>query len=146
MSEHRESDADRPAGIVSRGIAALVDTAVVVAILVAVYLGIVLFRLAVQVREFAFPAVHVAFTTTGFIVVAILYLCACWAVSGRTAGSAVMGLRVTGHDGAQISAPVALARAVISVLFAIGLAYSAIDARRRSVADVVLRTRVVYSR
>ena len=40
----------------------------------------------------------------------------------------------------------ALLRAFLCVFFAVGLAWVAVHPERRSVADMVLRTRVVYSR
>lgn len=146
MSDGHVADSDRTAGIVSRGVAAFIDTVVVAVILGIGYLSVVAARLILSVRDFTFPSASVVFTATGFVVVAILYLAACWAVSGRTAGSVLMGLRVVNHRGERVRAPVALARAALSALFAIGLAWCAVDRRRRSVADVVFRTRVVYSR
>jgi uncharacterized RDD family membrane protein YckC len=61
-------------------------------------------------------------------VVAVLYLTGCWTVSGSTAGAVTMGLRV-----------------IDCVLFPIGLLWIVIDRQRRSLQDIVFRTRVVYS-
>ena len=145
-AEHGVRDSDKPAGVVSRGVAAMVDIAGVLLILVICYFSVMAARLLTSVRSFAFPQPDTIFTVAGFIVVSVLYLAACWAVSGRTPGSVLMGLRVVDRNGRKLSPVIALARAVFCTFFAAGLFWSAIDAQRRSAADVVLRTRVVYSR
>ncbi|WAC54438.1 RDD family protein [Gordonia sp. SL306] len=139
-------DSSKNAGIVSRGVAASLDLLVVLAILSGAYLGYAMVRLLFSIRDFSFPQPNAVFTATGFIGVSIAYLALCWAVSGRTLGSVVMGLRVVNHKGDRMRPVGALLRALFCVFFAIGLAWVAVDRRRRSVADVVLRTRVVYSR
>ncbi|MBD0862316.1 RDD family protein [Gordonia sp. zg691] len=143
---HAVQDRDKNAGIVSRGFGAFLDLLVVWTILGAGYAGLSLMRFAVSVSEFSMPKVDLIFTTTGFVVVSVLYLATCWEVSGRTLGSVVMGLRVVNKNGERIRPAVAVLRAVICTLFAIGLAWAIVDRRRRSVADVLLRTRVIYSR
>ncbi|AZZ83215.1 MULTISPECIES: RDD family protein [Gordonia] len=143
---HAVQDRDKNAGIVSRGIAAFLDLLVVWTILGACYAGLALMKFVVSVSEYRFPEVNLFFTTTGFVVTSVLYLATCWEVSGRTLGSVVMGLRVVNSKGERIRPAVAVLRALICTLFAIGLAWAVVDRRRRSVADVVLRTRVIYSR
>ncbi|MEE4024217.1 RDD family protein [Gordonia sp. PKS22-38] len=139
-------DTDKSAGIVSRGVAAFVDLLVVLAILSGAYLGYAMVRLLFSIRDFSFPQPNAVFTATGFIVVSVGYLALCWAVSGRTFGSVAMGLRVVNHKGSRLKPVAALLRALICVFFAIGLLWVAVHPQRRSVADMILRTRVVYSR
>ena len=57
-----------------------------------------------------------------------------------------MGLRVVGRRSQRVSLLVGLLRAVGYVLFPVGLLWVVIDSRRRSLQDIVFRTRVVYSR
>ena len=76
--------------------------------------------------------------------VAVLYLTACWTVSGSTAGAVAMGLRVVGRRSQRVSLLVGLLRAICCVLFPIGLLWVVIDWQRRSLQDIVFRTRVVY--
>jgi uncharacterized RDD family membrane protein YckC len=71
------------------------------------------------------------------------YLSAAWAISGRTCGALLMGLRVVGPGG-RLRPAVALLRAVLCVLFPVGLLWCAVNARNRSLQDIVLRTSVVY--
>ncbi|MGP3706082.1 RDD family protein [Gordonia paraffinivorans] len=143
---HAVQDRDKTAGIVSRGIAAFLDLLIVWMILGACYAGLSLLKFALTVSEFHFLHVDILFTTTGFVVTSLLYLAACWGVSGRTPGSVVMGLRVVDSTGGRVRPLVAVLRAVLCTVFAIGLVWVVVDRRRRSVADILLRTRVVYSR
>ncbi|GAC82614.1 RDD family protein [Gordonia paraffinivorans] len=143
---HAVQDRDKTAGIVSRGIAAFLDLLIVWMILGACYAGLSLLKFALTVSEFHFLHVDILFTTTGFVVTSVLYLAACWGVSGRTPGSVVMGLRVVDSTGGRVRPLVAVLRAVLCTVFAIGLVWVVVDRRRRSVADILLRTRVVYSR
>ena len=141
-------DAAEPevAGIVSRGVAALIDLAVAGAIVGILYVGAALTQLMLQPSAFRFPSLGLFFSTTVMFAVAVLYLAGCWVTSGCTAGAVVMGLRVVGRRSTRVPLVVAVARAVACVVFPIGLALVAVDKQRRSVQDVVLRTRVVYSR
>jgi uncharacterized RDD family membrane protein YckC len=140
------TDPERAAGIVSRGIAAVIDLGVVLFIIGMMYVGLALSSLALQPSSFRFPSVSALFSTTMTLALSVLYLAGCWMVSGSTVGAVVMGLRVTGRRRERLSAAVALLRAAACVVFPIGLAWVVVDARRRSVQDVVLGSRVVYVR
>ena len=137
---------ERTAGIVSRGVAAVVDFLVVGMMLAALYLGLVLTRLAVHSTAFSFPSLNVVFSSAVAFVVSVLYLVACWSVSGCTAGAVLMGLRVVGRRRNRLTFPVALVRAVAYVLFPVGLLWVAVDRQRRSLQDIVFGSRVVYAR
>lgn len=142
----REPPDPRAAGIVSRGVAAVIDLIVAGAIVGFLYLGAALTKLVLQPSSFSFPALNAFFSTAVIFSVAVLYLAGCWFTSGCTAGAVVMGLRVKGHRSQRVSLAVAVLRAVACVLFPVGLVMIAFDRQRRSVQDIVLRTRVVYSR
>lgn len=134
------------AGIVSRGVAAVIDLLVAGAIVGSLYVGVALTKLMLAPSSFSFPALNVFFSTAVTFTVAVLYLAACWFTSGCTAGAVVMGLRVEGRRSSRVSLVVALLRAVACVVFPVGLALVAVDRQRRSVHDLVLGTRVVYVR
>lgn len=136
----------RMAGIVSRGVAGIIDVLVVLAILALLYIGWVFVTLAFSPRAFTFPAPSVVFSTLGFFVVAVLYLTACWAVSGCTVGAVVMGVQVVGRGTARVRPVTAVLRAAACVVFPIGLAWVVLDRHRRSVQDILLGTRVIYRR
>ncbi|MDL9945875.1 RDD family protein [Gordonia sp. ABSL11-1] len=143
---HVVHDTDKVAGIVSRGIAAFIDLLTVAALLGGAYIGLAIAMLVVNAAQFEFPKAGPLFTATGLIAASITYNTLCWAISGRTLGCVVMGLRVRGRRRDRMRPTVALLRAVFYTFFPVGLAWAAVDLRRRSVQDVVLGTRVVYSR
>lgn len=134
------------AGIVSRGLAGIVDLLVVVVTLGGFYLGLVLTSLMFNPTAFRFPAPNIVFSTAVAFTVAVLYLGMCWALSGRTVGAVLLGLRVVGRDGERLRVVVAALRAAACVVFPIGLVWVAADQQRRSLQDIVLGTRVVYAR
>ncbi|MDC8972314.1 RDD family protein [Mycobacterium marinum] len=137
---------ERAAGIVTRGLAAVIDLVVVLLIMGALYLGLILVKLVYSPVSFSLPALNVVFSTLVTFVVAVGYLTGCWAVSGCTAGAVMMGLRVAGRHSHRLRPLVATLRAISCVLFPVGLIWVAIDRQRRSLQDIAFRSRVVYSR
>ncbi len=146
ISSGSAPDADRPAGLVTRGLAAVIDLLVVLLIMSALYAGLVLVRLVYSPAAFSLPSLNVVFSTVITFAVAVVYLTGCWTVSGSTAGAVVMGLRVVGRRSQQVRLLVGLLRAIGCVVFPIGLLWVVVDRRRRSLQDIAFRTRVIYSR
>ncbi|MGW4338762.1 RDD family protein [Rhodococcus koreensis] len=136
--------AHRAAGIVTRGLACGIDLAIVMAVMGGIYVGALFVRLLFSPQAFTFPDASALLSVSMFIGVAVLYLTACWAVSGRTVGAVIMGLRVVSRNGELIGWLRALLRAVLCVMFGFGLLWAAVDSRRRSLQDILLRTSVVY--
>ena len=134
------------AGIVSRGLAALVDMLVVLVTMGLLYLGLALTTLLVNPTSFRFPAPNLIFSTAMTAAVSVLYLTACWTLSGRTAGAILLGIRVVGRGAGRLGVAVAIVRAAACVLFPIGLGWVAVDRQRRSIQDIVLGSRVIYDR
>ena len=141
-----EPDVERAAGIITRGLAAIVDLVVVLLIMSALYGGLVLVRLVYSPTAFSLPSLNAVFSTVMTFAIAVLYLTACWTVSGSTAGAVTMGLRVVGRRSPRVSLLVGLLRAICCVLFPIGLLWVVVDRQRRSLQDIVFRTRVIYSK
>ena len=135
----------RAAGIVSRGVAAVIDFVVVGVIMAFVYVGWILLRLMFNPAAFTLPNLSAVFSSAVALLVSVVYLVGCWSVSGRTAGSVVMGLRLVGRKKPRLGVVVALLRAVACVLFPVGLMWVAIDRRRRSLQDIVFGSKVVYA-
>jgi uncharacterized RDD family membrane protein YckC len=75
---------------------------------------------------------------------AVGYLTFCWWISGRTYGDQVLGLRVLGRRGRPLGLITALARAALCALLPLGLLWTAVSRDNRSLADLLLRTSVVY--
>ncbi|WP_319446642.1 MULTISPECIES: RDD family protein [unclassified Mycobacterium] len=139
-----DAEPPRNAGIVSRCVAAVIDLGVVLVIIGVLYVGLILTRLAINPSAFQLPAIGVLFSTTVTFSISVLYLAGCWAVSGCTVGAVVMGLRVRGRKSERLPGVIALLRAVACVVFPVGLAWVAVDAQRRSLQDLLFRSRVVY--
>jgi uncharacterized RDD family membrane protein YckC len=146
ISSEPVPDAERTAGIITRGLAAVIDLLVVLLIMSALYGGLVLVRLVYSPAAFSLPSLNAVFSTVVTFVVAVVYLTGCWTVSGSTAGAVAMGLRVVGRRSQRVRLPVGLLRAIGCVVFPIGLLWVVVDQQRRSLQDIVFRTRVVYSR
>jgi uncharacterized RDD family membrane protein YckC len=132
------------AGIVSRGIAAALDLAVVIGLLVAGYAGWSVALFILPTRTFTFPRPSAGLTLVAYLTVAIAYLAiTCW-VNGRSYGQHVMGLRVTTQRGDRLQFPHALMRAGVCVGFPIGLLWVVVSRRNAAVHDLLLHTRVIY--
>ncbi|HTY29370.1 MAG TPA: RDD family protein, partial [Mycobacterium sp.] len=65
------------AGIVSRGLGALVDMLVVVVTMGLLYLGLALTTLMFNPTSFRFPAPNLIFSTAVTVTVSVLYLTVC---------------------------------------------------------------------
>ena len=141
-----EPGVERAAGIITRGLAAVIDLLVVLLVMGALYGGLVLTRLVYSPTAFSLPSLNAVFSTVMTFAVAVLYLTGCWTVSGSTAGAVTMGLRVVGRRSPRVNLLVGVLRAICCVLFPIGLLWVALDRRRRSLQDIVFRTRVIYSK
>ena len=132
------------AGIVTRGAAALVDVGVV-------GIGVAGLYLAWAGVVFAWSPLSFQWPRPGFgtlLVIgaglAVVYLTAGWATTGRTYGSALLGLRVVARTGRHLRWSGAALRAMLCTLLPLGLAWVAVSPHRRSLQDVLLRTKVVY--
>ena len=98
-------DAERAAGIITRGLAAVIDLLVILLIMSALYGGLVLVRLVYSPAAFSLPSLNAVFSTVVTFVVAVVYLTGCWTVSGSTAGAVAMGLRVVGDGRNECACP-----------------------------------------
>lgn len=136
--------APEPAGVVTRILAALIDV-VVVAVLTGVVFGAVVAGVfVVNPVSFSWPHGLAAETTLVTGVVAVAYLTVAWAISGRTVGGAVLGVRVVSRGGGRLGWPRSACRALLCVLVPLGLLWAAVSARRGSVQDLLVRSAVLY--
>jgi uncharacterized RDD family membrane protein YckC len=130
--------------VVTRLAAAAIDGLVVGAILIAGYAAYTTLLFLADPRSFAFPDTSLFLSLAAGIAVLVVYLTAAWSISGRTYGSLVMGLRVVNRHGEKMGLAWALVRALACAVFPIGLLWCAVNPENRSLADVLLRTSVVY--
>lgn len=131
------------AGVVSRAMATLIDAVVVIAICLVMLVGLATLRLLWDGR-FNIDFVHVITGRAVAIVVLVGYLAYGWGLNGRTIGKVVMGLQVVRADGGDLSFRRALARAILSVVFPVGLLWAVVSERAASVQDVLLGTAVIH--
>jgi len=136
--------AERPAGIVTRILAALIDGVVVAALTGAVFGAVVAGMFVVNPVSFRWPHGLLAEASLVTVGVAIGYLTVGWATAGRTVGGAVLGVRVVANGGGRIGWTRSACRALLCVLVPLGLLWVAVSARRRSVQDLVVRSTVLY--
>jgi uncharacterized RDD family membrane protein YckC len=133
------------AGIATRVAASTIDGLIVVVSLLAAYGGYVALRLVLSPRTFHAVDHTLIWAGLMFVGGAEVYLTLAWWIGGRTIGNRVMGLQVVSRDGGGLGFFRALARAVLCVVFPVGLLWSVVDPARRSLQDLVLRTKVVYN-
>ncbi|WP_072802817.1 RDD family protein [Rhodococcoides yunnanense] len=134
----------RTAGIVTRGAAAVIDLGVVGLLMGSVYIGSIFVQLLFDPQSFTFRSPAIFLSITAFVSISIGYLTLCWATTGRTVGAITMGVRLVTPRHGLLRWPVAALRAFLCVLFGFGLLWVAVDRRRRSLQDILLRTYVVY--
>ena len=134
----------RPAGLVSRLVAGTVDAAVSLVIVIGIYLGWSAARFLWQGRKFAFPTPDWSWLIVAFGVVLTVYLGVSWAMTGRTYGAHVLGLRLVARGGGSVHPVRAMLRGVLCAWMPLLLLWAAIDRDRRSVPDLILRTSVIY--
>jgi uncharacterized RDD family membrane protein YckC len=132
------------AGVVTRLLAAAVDGVVVVVLTALLDLAAAGARFLWSPVDFRWPQPTVAVSVVVLLVVAVVYLAAGWALAGRTYGSRLMGLRVLSSRNELLGWTRSILRALISVVWPVGLLWCGISRTRSSLADVVLRTVVVY--
>ena len=134
----------QPAGLVSRAAADVLDVAVVASLVVVGFLGVSAFRLVVHPHLFRWPqpgGIDLSFIGASAFV---LYLATGWATTGRTIGKQIMGLRVLRRDGSHLGFARAICRAIVCVVFPIGLLWCAIDGRGRAIHDLLVGSSVIY--
>ena len=132
------------AGLVTRLVGSSIDAGVVALALLAGWVGLNGFKFLLDPRGFQFSGTSLLLSFTAACAVTVIYLTGSWAITGRTWGSHVMGLRVVDRRGQRLRPTVALLRGLFCTFFPIGLLWCGVNPSRRSVQDIVLRTGVVY--
>ena len=132
------------AGIASRTAANIIDFVVTASLLAAAYVGYATVRFLLRPRSFTFPAPSLLLVIVAGSVLAGLYFAVCWATTGRTYGALVLGLRVITRGRDHVRPVTGILRAAACVLIPVGLVWSGVDRRRRSLQDILFRTTVVY--
>jgi uncharacterized RDD family membrane protein YckC len=132
------------AGLVTRVAAGAIDLGIVIIALGALYLGVTAFIFLFNPRNFSAPAPSPGLVYAVGCMLLTLYLAVSWRANGRTYGNHVMGLRVVNREGRRLRPLAAVVRAVLYVMFPIGLLWVLVSGQNRSLQDLVLRTSVIY--
>jgi uncharacterized RDD family membrane protein YckC len=132
------------AGVVTRLLAAVVDTAAVVVLAAALDLAAAGVRFLWSPSDFRWPRPTTWVAADILLGLAVVYLAVGWALAGRTYGAKLMGLRVLSSRHELLGWTRSVLRAVVCVLWPVGLLWCGISRTRRSVADLVVGTVVVY--
>ena len=132
------------AGFASRVVADLIDLAVAWLLgLSALVAGGVIIYLATG-PPFHLPVLPNWLDAGAGGVVAVVYLTFTWAATGRSVGKQIAGLRVVTEAGRRMPVWRSFVRAVLYVLFPLGLLWVLASRRNASVQDLVVRTVVLY--
>jgi uncharacterized RDD family membrane protein YckC len=129
---------------VTRVIAAGVDGVIVAALVGAAWAGWCALAFVWHPRAFEPPSPPPALAGTAYSLAAIAYLTSAWALSGRTTGYQLMGLRAVSRAGGQLGWSQSAGRAAMCVILPIGLLWIAVSPGRRALHDIAWRSYVVY--
>ncbi len=132
------------AGVVTRLLAAGVDFVAVVLLTVALDLAAAGVRFVWSPVDFRWPRPETATAVVVLLAVAVLYLTLAWAMTGRTYGGRLLGLRVLSRRGRLLGWGRSFLRALACVLWPVGLLWSGISPVRASLQDILFRSVVVY--
>ena len=133
------------AGFASRVVAASIDVATVALLQLACLLVAGLVRHLLVGPPFALPALPQWLAGVAGGGIAIAYLTSCWAIAGRTVGMQVLGLRLVGRRSGRPPRPAAaLLRAVLCLVFPLGLLWILVSRRNASLQDLVVGSAVIY--
>jgi uncharacterized RDD family membrane protein YckC len=136
-------------GFVSRALAFIVDIFAMAAFCVIATQAITLTGQFFRIGSFALGRRLMEFAVRAAVVIVIAtYLPACWALTGRSIGKALYGLRIVQADGS----PMTFARALVrfgaywlsALPFGLGFLTVIFDPRRRSLHDRLAGTLVVF--
>ena len=135
----------RSAGFVTRLSADVFDAVLVALTWIGLYLFVGFVPFIVHpVRGFHLPEPAPWFSGLTFCLLAIAYLTITWSGAGRSIGKRIAGLRLERQADGPIGGARSFARAILYVVFPIGLLWVIFSPRNRSVWDSILSTEVVY--
>jgi len=132
------------AGVVTRLLAAIVDAAAIVVLTAMLDLAAAGARFLWSPVDFRWPRPETEVIVIVLGAVAVVYLTAGWALAGRTYGARLMGLRVLSSQKVLLGWIRSALRAIVCVIWPLGLFWCGISRTRSSLADLLVRSVVVY--
>lgn len=131
------------AGFTSRLIAVFIDIALVALLVLGAWGGWEALRYILRVFYILPPATGIPLLIIGYLLM-WLYWTWSWSVGGRSLGNILMGLRVQTQQGENLGLGLAALRSALSIVFALGLLWSIVSRKNKSLQDIVLGTEVVF--
>jgi uncharacterized RDD family membrane protein YckC len=146
VRRRRRAEPTDHAGLVSRGLAVLIDLGVLNAVFFAVSVVVALIASVVLPGDATAPALAIG--VGAWLIAGSAYLTFFWALAGQTPGMRFMGIRVEANGSPQLGGAVAFRRLLGTVLAAIPLGAGFLGVlfseRRRGLQDRIARTDVLY--
>jgi uncharacterized RDD family membrane protein YckC len=143
--ERARSAQGRRAGFVSQVVAAALDVAWILIVDAAVLAVFGFLRFLATNRGYEFPQPGRGWNAAIIVVIGVLLLWSAWSGSGRAPGMGLIGLRVVGGDGRQLTSHRAFWRAVLAVLtLGLGVVWVLVSKKNKSLYDIVCGSAVVY--
>jgi uncharacterized RDD family membrane protein YckC len=94
--------------------------------------------------DFRWPRPALVSSIVVLLAIGVLYLTVAWAMTGRSYGGRLLGLRVLSTRLELMGWTRAFLRALTSVAWPVGLLWSGISRTRSSLQDILFRTVVIY--
>jgi uncharacterized RDD family membrane protein YckC len=132
------------AGLVSRVLASVIDLGLLWLLLLAVDLAVAVVRFFLFGPPLVLRDLPPALVTPISFVAAALYLTYFWSATGRTPGQHLFGLRVIRLRGRRLGAGRSALRAVLCLVFPVGLLWVLVSGKNASIQDLLVRSAVVY--
>ena len=132
------------AGFASRAMAGAVDLGIVWLLGTSLLLSAGVAHSLLAGAPFGAPTLRVWLSGPLGVLLAVAYLAAGWATTGRTPGMQLAGLRVVDLGGRLLRPGRALLRALLCALFPAGLLWVLVSRRNASLQDLLVRSAVVY--
>jgi uncharacterized RDD family membrane protein YckC len=133
------------AGFVSQAAAAVLDAAWIIVVDFAALAAIGFLRFLVTGEKYRLPQPGPGWNAVLVVGIGIVLLWSAWSGSGRAPGMGLIGLRVVGRDGQQLSSRRAFWRAVLGVLtLGLGILWVLVSKKNKSLYDLACGSAVVY--
>ena len=132
------------AGFASRVLADAVDLGIIWLLGLSLLLSAGVARYLLTGPPFGVPGLRPWLSGPLGALLAVAYLAAGWATTGRTPGKQLAGLRVVDRAGHRLRPVRALLRALLCVLFPAGLLWVLVSRRNAAVHDLLTRSAVIY--
>jgi uncharacterized RDD family membrane protein YckC len=132
------------AGFASRVLADAVDLGIIWLLALSLLLSAAVARYLLVGPPLGAPDLRLLLSGPLGVLLAVAYLGAGWATTGRTPGKQLAGLRVVDRTGHPLPAGRAVLRALLCVLFPVGLLWVLVSRSNASLQDLLVRSAVVY--